>query len=177
MGYRCGQGWRRAIVTEDMDRDIFMKICDRMMVDDDAEALGAAREIRAKLIAAGLTWDDILAPQNGPAVVEEEAEEEEEEEDDVVDDADEIDDDVEEDVGEEDEEVEEIVADSVDSKEKPGANAEALATINRLLERSDISASLREELEDYKIDIDDGEFDAGDRKYIQTLATRLKSKK
>jgi hypothetical protein len=163
-------------VTEDMDRDIFMKICDRMMVDDDAEALGAAREIRAKLIAAGLTWDDILAPQDGPAAVEEEEEEEAEEEaeeDDVVDDAGEIDDDVEE----EDEEVEELVADSVNSKQEPSTNAEALATIKRLLERSDISASLREELEEYKIDINEGEFDAGDRKYIQALATRLKSKK
>ncbi len=159
-------------MTEDMDRDVFMKICDRMMVDDDAEALGAAREIRAKLIAAGLTWDDILAPPDGAP----EVEDEEDEEEDVVAATNKIDDAIEED----DEEVEEIVEDSVDAvdaKDEPGANSEALATIKRLLERSDISASLREELEEYKVDIDDGEFDAGDRKYIEALAGRLKSKK
>ena len=170
-------------MTEDMDRDTFMKICDRMMADDDAEALGAAREIREKLVAAGLTWDDVLAPQDlgEDAVVEDEVVEEEgdeEEADDDFADADEIVDDVEED-NDEDEEVEEEAEaeESVDAKGDAGVNAEALATINRLLAQSDISASLREELDDYKIDIEDGEFDAGDRKYIKSLAARLKSKK
>jgi hypothetical protein len=165
-------------VTEIMDRDSFIKICDRMMADDDAEALGAAREIRTNLIAAGLTWDDVLAPQDvaeeelveaGEELVEKEA-------DDNLDDANEILDEVEED-NDEDEEVEEVDKESVGSEGDSGVNAEALATIKRLLKRSDISASLREELEDYKIDIQDGEFDAGDRKYIKALTARLKSKK
>ena len=57
--------------------------------------------------------------------------------------------------------------------ERDRANADSLALIEKLLAKSDISDDLREELEGYKTDIEEGEFTAGDRRYLRALSQRL----
>ena len=52
-------------------------------------------------------------------------------------------------------------------------NKESLALIARLLAKSDISKDMREELQGYKEDIAEGEFEETDRKYLRALHARL----
>ncbi len=54
----------------------------------------------------------------------------------------------------------------------PG-NKESLALIARLLAKSDISKDMRQELQGYKEDIAEGEFEDMDRKYLRALHARL----
>lgn len=55
----------------------------------------------------------------------------------------------------------------------PPDNAESLRLVERLMALSDLSDSLREELEGYRDDIAEKEFDAADRKYLLALHQRL----
>ena len=52
-------------------------------------------------------------------------------------------------------------------------NKESLALIARLLAKSDISKDMRAELQGYKEDIAEGEFEETDRKYLRALHARL----
>ncbi len=52
-------------------------------------------------------------------------------------------------------------------------DAESLALIDKLMALSDLSESLREELEGYREDIAEKEFEAPDRKYLRALHQRL----
>ena len=63
---------------------------------------------------------------------------------------------------------------SFDDQVVPAGDVAAdVKRIDQLLNRSDISASLREELEGYKEDIEEGDFTASDRQYIEALQKRL----
>ena len=53
------------------------------------------------------------------------------------------------------------------------AGGDALALVETLLARSDISTELREELEGYKSDIAANEFGESDRRYLAALYERL----
>ena len=53
-------------------------------------------------------------------------------------------------------------------------NAASLALIDKLLAKSDISDSFREELDEYKKDIASGDFMEADRRYVAALHKRLK---
>ena len=96
----------------------------------------------ALVAAAGVSWDELLVP-------EESAEEDREL----------------------DEEPTEAEEEPTEAEEEPPAeaaekNAESLALIGKLLARKDISQELREELEGYKADIAEGDFTEADRKYL-----------
>lgn len=54
-------------------------------------------------------------------------------------------------------------------------DAESLSLIERLLQKTDVSESLREELEGYREDISEGELEEMDRKYLRSLYERMKS--
>ena len=53
------------------------------------------------------------------------------------------------------------------------SDADALKIIDKLLSKEDTSEYLKEELEDYKDDISEGEFEASDRSYLISLNKRL----
>jgi len=72
-----------------------------------------------------------------------------------------------------DEEPEETVRAAALPADAAGRNAETLALIDKLLSRSGHSEELRRELEDYKTDIAEGEFQDSDHSYVRALYKRL----
>jgi len=73
---------------------------------------------------------------------------------------------------------EEVVVEEEDTSEdsnngKSLSDVEAIKIIDRLIAKEDITEYMKEELEDYKTDIADGEFQASDRSYLLALNKRL----
>jgi hypothetical protein len=48
----------------DLNREDFIALLDKLGSADDAEALSAARELHAKVTAAGVSWETLLASEN-----------------------------------------------------------------------------------------------------------------
>lgn len=138
-------------MTETLDRDELIGLLNSLGSEDDAEALAAARRARALVSEAGVSWDELLVP-------EESAEEDRELEEEPT----------------EAEEKPPAEAEEEPPAEAAEKNAESLALIGKLLARKDISQELREELEGYKADIAEGDFTEADRKYLRAVSQRLK---
>ncbi len=139
-------------MAEDLDRDGIIGLLESLGSERDEDVLEAAREIHARVTAAGVTWDALLAPV-GTAV---DATFEE---------------------GTADEEAAEPAEtagkDAAPAAARGSDNKASLAVITRLLAKSDISKDMREELQGYKEDIAEGEFEEMDRKYLRALHARL----
>jgi hypothetical protein len=60
---------------------------------------------------------------------------------------------------------------------KAGGDGETLALIEKMLARSGISEHFREELEGYKQDIAEGEFENSDHDYVRALYKRLSARR
>lgn len=132
-------------MAEPLDRDSVIRLLDQLGSDQDVEVLAAARNLHAQISAAELRWDELLMPDEPvPAPAP-------------------------------------VAADAAtpESGESPpavdtnGNDGDTLALIEQLLADPDRSEALREELEEYKIDIAEGEFDAKDHKYVRALYQRL----
>jgi len=136
-------------MIEPLDRDEIIRLLDQLGGDQDADVLQAARDLHTQITAAGMDWDDLLIPDS----VEESADE-----DDTAapDDSD--------------------AADTATAPPagKQGKNADTLALLDKLLAMPGRSDALREELEEYKADIANGEFHARDHQYVRALYNRLK---
>jgi len=148
-------------MTDGLDRDELIGLLGRLGDESDEAALAAARAIHGKVTSTGHTWDDLLV---GHAVEVEEPEPVAEV-------------DVEEEEREEEAEADEVATDgdAAPAAAGPAPNdAESLRLINRLLDSGTISDELREELGDYKADIEAGDFADEDRKYLRALYRRLK---
>ena len=138
-------------MTDDFDRDGLIALLQQLNSDDDEKVLAAARALRGGMRASGKTWDDLLRQESDGL--------------NAVDDSSEDIDDSEDDVDETSEDTQ-TSSGSID-------NDEALKLIDKMLKKFKVSASMREELEGYKEDIADGEFDANDRQYLKALHARL----
>ena len=131
-------------MSEPLDRDKVIELLNRLGSEQDEVSLEAARQVHAAVTAAGLTWDDLLVP------------------------------DVHEDGNGGD-----VDQDTEDDTAEPPAetaakdDAASLALIDELLAKPGISDDLREELEDYKTDIAEGEFEEADRRYLRAVHQRL----
>ena len=135
-----------------LERDDFIALLEKLNSEDEADVLAAARDINAKMAVAGVTWDDLLMSQ-GDASIE----------------SDHSDDD--EDEGE----AEQSNDDDDDSDLNPlsaeeRAEASSLIAAIRGLEISDATKS---ELEEYEDDLEQGEFEQMDLRYLKALKTRL----
>ena len=143
-------------MAEDLDREEIIGLLESLGSQRDEDVIEAAREIHARVTAAGVTWDALLAPV-GTAV--DEAFEE----------------------GTADEEAaapaEADGEDAAPAAPRDRGNKESLALIARLLAKSDISKDMREELQGYKEDIAEGEFEEMDRKYLRALHARLSKRR
>jgi len=142
-------------MAEDLDRDGLIALLERLGGGPDADVLGAAREIHAKVTAAGVTWDALLAPEAADAQMAESAEADDEAT---------------------------VPAETGGKGAAPPAaadpgNKDSLALIERLLARSGLSQDMREELAGYKEDIAEGEFEDMDRKYLRALYARLSKRR
>ena len=129
------------------DRESVIELLEKLGEPDDSQSLAAARELHGLVSGSGLSWDDLLVPDGEAAATPH-----------SYDDADD---------GDEDET-------SFDDQVVPTGDAAGdVKRIDQLLNRSDIAASLREELEGYKEDIEEGDFTASDRQYLEALQKRL----
>ncbi len=147
-----------------IDRDALLKHLEALGDPDDATALAAARAAQAMVEGGGLGWDDVLVPDND-AVAEFDLDDEDHENE--LDEAD-----------EEDEDAAETAepADDDDADEAPPADAdlaEAQAIIKELLARKNLFEATREELQDYKQDLADGNLHPADVRYLRALKKRL----
>jgi len=159
-----------------MDRDSFIGLLERLGSPDDAEALGAAREIDQRMKEAGLSWHDLLVPPPPPPGVNTyDAPDDDDDEDgdaprsardDEDDDGPLLGPDGDGEGDEEDEAPRRKAAD-------PERWKEERALIEKLLAEHDLSAATRSELKDYRADIDEGDFAEMDARYLRALAARL----
>jgi hypothetical protein len=127
-------------------RSELIELLGQLGAENSEEALEAARTLHRQISEAELAWDDLLRSET-----------------DVVFGG----------TGAADEE-------TVETDSEPAAPAiaapdmaEAARLIDRLLARTTISESLREELGEFKSNIAKGEFDAMDARYLSALANRL----
>ncbi len=161
-------------MAEDLDRDGIIGLLESLGSERDEDVVEAAREIHAQVTAAGVTWDELLAPD---AAAEDEAPGgTAEEEDDGAAGREEADEDAAEPAEADGEDARFAEADDEDAAPAPAqgsGNKESLALIAGLLAKSDISKDMRQELQGYKEDIAEGEFEDMDRKYLRALHARL----
>ena len=157
-----------------LDRDGIIGLLERLGSERDEDVLEAAREIHAQVTAAGVTWDVLLAPD---AAAEDEAPEEGTAEDEAPEEET-ADEEAAEPAEADGEDAAERVEESEDAAPaRDRGNKESLALIARLLPKSDISKDMREELQGYKEDIAEGEFEDMDRKYLRALHARLTNRR
>ncbi len=154
-------------MTEPLDRDVVIRLLDQLGGDQDADVLEAARDLHAQITAAGLNWDELLMPDVDTTMDSTETDETAVETDETDETAVETDETAVPDHSDQDGD------DAAPSAGKKGKNAETLALIEKLLAKPDRSDALREELEDYKEDIAQGEFKAKDHQYVRALYARL----
>ena len=138
-------------MTEPLNRDDVIGLLKSLGSERDEEVLAAARQVHDRITAAGMTWEDLLWPDDGGDL-------------DALDDSDDVDD-------TEDSDVEDEAPETPGDKAK--RDAEALTLIDKLLARPSISDDFRQELLDYKIDIAEGDFAPADHRYLQALDKRL----
>ena len=133
----------------DLERDDFLVLLTKLKSEEDSEILSAVRDINAKMTVAGVSWDDLLISQDG-------------ETEGVIDD----------DYVEKSESYE---AESIDDNFEPLSDeerreAESLISSIRNMK---VSESTIHELDEYKSDIKDGEFEKMDLRYLRALKARL----
>ena len=142
---------------EPLERDQVVELLNALGSAKDEDALWAARSLHSKITQASMSWDELLvADESGNDESEDREEllgEELEDEDGVEDDT------------------------SKQSATSAHVNAvddtETLTLIDKLLTRKGVSDDLQEELEGYKLDIANGEFESSDRNYVKALYSRL----
>ncbi len=169
-----------------LDRDGIIGLLESLGSERDEDVVEAAREIHAQVTAAGVPWDVLLAPDTAAedeapdAAAKDEApggtvEEEDEAPDAAAEEGEEGEDaaEREEADGEDAQFAEADGEDAAPAPPRDRGNKESLALIARLLAKSDISKDMREELQGYKEDIAEGEFEDMDRKYLRALHARL----
>jgi hypothetical protein len=135
-------------MTESLNRDEIIALLERLGGDADTDVLAAARALHAATTDAGIAWADLLVPEDtGDSGV-------------VVDSV-------------ADEPAEAVAEPPADASAR---DAEALALIEKLLARSGITETFRDEMAGYKRDIADGAFESSDYTYLVALQKRLAGK-
>lgn len=149
------------------ERETVIKLLEKLGSEQDEDVLAAARTLHAQITDAGMNWQDLLVGDENAAPDEPEIEDEIE---DVTDAEDDVEDDDVEDYDVEDDAPE-------PSPEFSADESETSALIDKLLAREGNSEEFREELEEYKIDLANGDFEASDHRYVQALYARLSKKR
>jgi hypothetical protein len=143
-------------MSEPLERDKVIDLLDRLGSEQDEDVLAAARALHSQITRAGMGWQDLLVGDEGAA----------QRAPDVDDDTDDEDEFVRGDTDDEDDTPQPAVNFSHDESKTP-------ALIDKLLAREGNSEMLREELEEYKSDLANGDFEPSDHRYIQALYARL----
>ena len=143
-------------MSDTLERDNVIDLLNRLGSEQDEDVLAAARALHSQITRAGMDWQDLLVGDEGAAPSAPDI-------DDDTDDEDEYDTDD---------------TDDEDDTPEPAVNfthdeSKTLALINKLLAREGNSEAFREELEEYKSDLANGDFESSDHRYIQALHARL----
>ncbi len=158
-------------MTEPLERDEVVGLLKRLGSEQDEDVLEAARQVHARITAAGMTWDDLLVPDQAADDTDDTDDFDDTDDTDEADEADDADD-------ADDAEYEDLEDESAEpAAETAGKNAESLTLIDKLLAKSGISQDLREELEGYKVDIAEGDFEEADRRYLRAISERLSKRR
>jgi len=162
-------------MSDTLERDNVIDLLDRLGSEQDEDVLAAARALHSQITRAGMDWQDLLVGDEGAAPSAPDI-------DDDTDDEDEDEDEDEDDTGDTDDEDEDEYdtgnTDDEDDTPKPAVNftrdeSKTPALIDKLLAREGNSEEFREELEEYKSDLANGDFEPSDHRYIQALHARL----
>jgi hypothetical protein len=148
-----------------LERDDFINLLGQLNSDDDAEILGAVRDLNAKMTVAGMTWDDLLISQGDTAEVTL-SEDEDSAIDQGIEDSDIDQEDEESDIDQEDKGSDNLEPLSDDEKEEAGSLISAIGGM-------EISNMTKQELEEYAADIKSGDFEKMDLRYLRALKSRL----
>ncbi|MGY8937472.1 MAG: hypothetical protein ACKVG6_15550 [Alphaproteobacteria bacterium] len=150
-------------MDQKLERETVIELLGRLGDENDDTVLATARSLHAVIQGANVNWNDLLVPDG--SVDTGSYEDEEVEDGNVVSASYEDEDEDEDEEVEDDEFVQSPVTDS----------SESMALINKMLNASNVSDALREELQGYKEDISENEFTTSDAAYLKVLAERLKS--
>ena len=164
-------------MSEPLERDDVIELLNALGSAQDEDALSAARALHLKITQARLSWDDLLEADNSENNELEEREElfDEELEDEELEDEELEDEELEDGELEDEDGVEDNTSKQSQSSAHVNSvdDAETLTLIEKLLARKGNSVDLQEELEGYKLDIANGDFEISDHSYIKALYARL----
>ena len=145
-------------MNEQLARGEVIRLLNALDSEQDEDVLAAARQLQAQISAAGLSWEDLLVPEEADDI----------EDDEELGDSDDLPD---------DDDLEDAPAEEPETPaEAAERNSEALELIEKMLAEPSYSDDFREELNCYKSDIEEGIFDAADHRYLLAVHKRLTSK-
>jgi hypothetical protein len=139
--------------TANLDRENIIRLLNQLGSDNDEEVMTSARALNAQVKGADADWNDLLVSEDEPEPEPEKAEQAEEPKQ------------------EEPKQEEKRVNKNTNGQEL--SDTDAIKIIDKIISKENISEYLKEELEDYKRDISEGEFEASDRSYLISLNKRL----
>ena len=131
----------------DLERDDFLALLEKLKSDENSEILTAVRDINDKMSVAGVSWDNLLISQGEDKVNHS---------------------DLEDDYENEDQEIKDDNLEPLSDEE----SKEALSLI-KAISNLKISAATKQELDEYKEDLKEGEFEKMDLRYLRALKARL----
>jgi len=134
----------------DLERGDFLALLEKLKSEEDDEVLGVVRDINAKMTVAGVSWDDLLISQD------------ETQEDSADDDKDE----------DGQESGRENVSDDNFEPLNDEERQEAENLINAI-KGMKVSKATKQEIDEYRDDLREGEFEQMDLRYLRALKARL----
>lgn len=135
-----------------LDRQDFIRLLQKLGSDSDAEVLSAARDLHAKVTVAGVSWDSLLAPEAADDEPEAEAAG----------------------AASPSEEGEELAAPDADHGTLSDADKAEARSLIETIGKMTISEQTKADLADYQRDLDAGELEQMDLRYLRGLMRRLK---
>ena len=141
-------------MSDTLERDNVIDLLERLGSEQDEEVLAAARALHSQITRAGMGWRDLLVGAEGTAPSAPDIDDNTDNEDDTGD------------------------TDNEDDTPEPAVNftrdeSKTSALIDKLLAREGNSEAFREELEEYKSDLANGDFEPSDHRYIQAVHARV----
>ena len=145
-------------MSDTIERDNVIDLLNRLGSEHDGDVLAAARALHSQITRTGMGWGDLLVGEEGTAPS-----------------APDIDDDT-----DDEENPPEPTANTDDENDTPELavnvtrdESKTPALINKLLAREGNSEAFRKELEEYKSDLANGDFEPSDHRYIKALHARM----
>jgi hypothetical protein len=158
----------------DLERGDFLTLLEKLKSEEDDEVLGVVRDINAKMTVAGVSWDDLLISQD--ETQEDSADETQEDSADETqeDSADETQEDSADDDKDEDGQKSgrENVSDDNFEPLNDEERQEAENLINAI-KGMKVSEATKQEIDEYRDDLREGEFEQMDLRYLRALKARL----